>query len=93
MIGYAVNEVFNQRKVEYLPVADLMYGQQKGIALGSVFRLTENALLANLENLVKAYPEIFQINETAGINQLYRQERNVESIKFLRKHYQPAITR
>jgi hypothetical protein len=91
LIGYAVNEVFNQRKVEYLPIADLMYGQENGIALGSAFRLTESALLAKLENLVKAYPDIFQINETAGINQLYRQNRNAVSLDFLRKHYQPAI--
>lgn len=90
LIGYAVNEVFNQRKVEYLPFADLMYGQKNGVALGSVFRLTENALLAKLENLVKAYPKIFQINETAGINQLYRQDCNAMSLDFLRKHYQPA---
>jgi hypothetical protein len=91
LIGYAANEVFNQRKVENLPIADLMYGQENGIALGSVFRLTENALLAKLENLVKAYPNIFQINETSGINQLYRQDRNAVSLDFLRQHYQPAI--
>jgi len=91
LIGYAANEVFNQRKVENLPIADLMYGQKNGIALGSVFRLTENALLAKLENLVKAYPNIFQINETSGINQLYRQDRNAVSLDFLRQHYQPAI--
>jgi hypothetical protein len=90
LIGYAVNEVFNQRKVENLPIADLMYGQKNGIALGGIFRLTESALLAKLENLVKAYPNIFQINETAGINQLYRQELDVVSLEFLRKHYQPA---
>jgi len=90
LIGFAVNEIFNQRKVEYLPIADLMYGQKNGVALGSVFRLTESALLAKLENLVKAYPNIFQINETAGINQLYRQDRDVVSLEFLRKHYQPA---
>lgn len=91
LIGYAVNEVFNQRNVEYMPIADLMYGQKNGIALGSIFRLTESALLAKLENLVKTYPNIFQINETAGINQLYRQDFNVVSLDFLRKHYQAAI--
>jgi hypothetical protein len=91
LIGYAVNEVFNQRKVENLPIADLMYGQKNEIALGSVFRLTESALLAKLENLVKAYPNIFQINETSGINQLYRQDHNAVSLDFLRQHYQSAI--
>lgn len=90
VIGYAVNEVFNQRQVEALPINDLMYGQKYGVAIGSVFRLTESALLAKLENLVKAYPAIFQINETAGINQLYRIDNSVLSLDFLRHYYQPT---
>jgi len=90
LIGYAANEIFNQRQTETLPIADLMYGQKSGIALGSVFRLTESALLAKLENLVKAYPNIFQINETAGVNQLYRQDSTTESLTFLRHYYQPT---
>ncbi|NOT13100.1 MAG: DUF4007 family protein [Methylococcaceae bacterium] len=89
LIGYAANEIFNQRQTEYLPIADLMYGPKNGIALGSVFRLTESALLAKLENLVKAYPNIFQINETAGVNQLYRQDSKTESLTFLRHYYKP----
>jgi Protein of unknown function (DUF4007) len=88
VIGYAVNEVFNQRQVEILSITDLMYGQKYGVALGSVFRLTESGLLAKLETLVKAYPTLFQINETAGINQLYRIDRNALSQDFLRHHYQ-----
>lgn len=90
LIGYAANELFNQRQTETLPIADLMYGPKFGVALGSVFRLTESALLAKLEDLVKAYPNIFQINETAGINQLYRQESTTESLTFLRHYYQPT---
>jgi Protein of unknown function (DUF4007) len=90
LIGYAANEIFNQQQTETLPIADLMYGQKNGIALGSVFRLTESALLAKLEDLVKAYPNIFQINETAGINQLYRQNSTTESLTFLRHYYQPT---
>lgn len=88
LIGYAANKIFNQRQTEYLLVSDLMYGPKNGIALGSVFRLTESALLAKLENLVKAYPNIFQINETAGVNQLYRQDNTTESLTFLRHYYQ-----
>jgi hypothetical protein len=90
VIGFATNEVFNQRCVETMPINDLMYGKKHGIAIGSVFRLTENALLAKLENLVTAYPAIFQINETADINQLYRNDNNVSSLDFLRHYYQPA---
>jgi hypothetical protein len=88
VIGYATNEVFNQRAVDVLPISDLMYGQKYGVALGSVFRLTESALLAKLENLVKKYPDIFKIDETAGIHQLSRLNNNkMESLDFLRHHY------
>jgi hypothetical protein len=89
VIGFATNEIFNQRQVEILPVNDLMYGQKYGVAIGSVFRLTESALLAKLENLVKRYPAVFQINETAGINQLYRIDSSILSLNFLCDHYQP----
>jgi len=87
IIGYAVNEVFNHRQVKTLPIHDLMHGQKYSIALGSVFRLTESALLAKLENLVKAYPDIFLINETAGIYQLYRTNNRLSSLAFLHDHY------
>jgi len=90
VIGYATNEVLSQRRINTIPINDLMYGQNYGVAIGSVFRLTESALLAKLENLVAAYPAIFQINETAGINQLYRIDSSVSSLNFLRDHYQPT---
>lgn len=82
--------MFNLRRVEALPINDLMYGHNNNVALGSVFRLTESALLAKLENLVQAYPAIFQINETAGINQLYRSDNSVSSLAFLHRYYQAA---
>ena len=91
LIGYATNEILNQRRIETLPINDLMYGQNHGIAIGGVFRLTENALLAKLENLVTAYPKVFQINETAGLNQLFRTDNTVSSLDFLRDHYQPTV--
>lgn len=88
VLGFAINEVFNHRKVPSLPIADLMYGEKQGIAVGSVFRLTESELLAKFERLVERYPNIFQINETAGINQLFRNKKDVESLSFLRYHYE-----
>ncbi len=88
VIGYATNEIFNQRKTNMLPISELMYGQKHGVALGSVFRLTESALIAKLENLVKKYPAVLRIDETAGIHQLYRQDNSKSSLDFLRHHYQ-----
>ena len=92
LVGFAVNEILNQRQIDTILVSDLMYGEKQGIALGSIFRLTENGLLAKLESLVKTYPSIFQINETAGVNQLYRKQSNTESFQFLRHYYQTEMT-
>ena len=88
VIGYASNEMFNQRQVEVLPISDLMYGQKYACALGSVFRLTESALLAKLENLVKKYPVDFRLDETAGIHQLSRINNSKSSLDFLHHYYQ-----
>lgn len=88
IIGFAVNELLNQRRLNTLPISELMYGQKYGVALGSLFRLTESALIAKLERLIKKYPTVFQINETAGINQLYRSDSHITSLQFLSDHYQ-----
>ena len=86
IIGYAVNEVFKHRNLNVLPIHDLMYGQKYDIALGSVFRLTESALLAKLEDLVKLYPNDFQLNETAGLHNLHKISDKT-SIDILKAHY------
>ena len=86
IVGYAVNEVFNKREITVLPIHDLMHGQKRGIALGSVFRLTESALLAKLEDLVGLYPNDFQLNETAGLHQLHKLTDKA-SIAFLKDYY------
>lgn len=92
VIGFAVNEIFNVHGAVSLPIATLMYGDKYGIALGSVFRLTESALLAKLERLVQAYPAVFQINETAGVHQLFRNGPAIDSLAFLHGHYAGAAS-
>lgn len=87
VIGYATNEVFNQRNAIALPISDLMYGEKYSIAIGGVFRLTESALLAKLEQLVVRYPHVFQLRESAGIHQLYRNDNSMTSLDFLSHHY------
>ncbi len=88
VFAFAVNEVFNQRKTPSLPIADLMYGEKSGVGVGSVFRLTEADLMAKLEHLVAHYPTHFNINETAGMNQLFREDTVINSLEFLRNHYE-----
>ncbi len=88
IFAFAVNEVFNHRQVTTLPIADLMYGESYGVAIGGIFRLTEADLIAQCERLVKRYPQIFSINETAGINQLFRHTDTHDSLSFLQHHYE-----
>ena len=72
ILGFAVLELFEALGESQLPVADLMYGPAGYPALGAVFRLSEGALLAKLERLVREMPDVFAFRETAGIHQLYR---------------------
>ena len=70
-IGFAVTDLCNSLNVRQLPIEQLMYGEGWAPALGAVFRLTEDSLLAKLELLVREMSGTFAIRETAGIHQLY----------------------
>jgi hypothetical protein len=89
IFGFAVNELFNQTVNATIPIKTLMHGEKYGVALGSVFRLTENALINLIEQLVVQYPS-FQLNETAGLHQLYRIEK-LDSMTFLNQHYHGKV--
>lgn len=86
ILGYAITELFQSKNTEILPVEDLMYSRDNYPAPGAVFRLTEIDLLTKLEKLVEYIPGAFQINETAGIHQLF-QLQAIEPIEFLERHY------
>jgi len=88
VFAFAVNEIFNQHKTPSLSIVDLMYGDSLGVGIGSVFRLTEADLMAKLERLVSHYPSYFNINETAGMNQLFRENSSINSLEFLRNYYE-----
>ncbi|MEI7840817.1 MAG: DUF4007 family protein [Methylococcaceae bacterium] len=85
VFGFAVNELFNQMNLVSMPIKTLMYGEKNSVALGSIFRLTENALIQLIEQLVAHYP-IFQLSETAGLHQFFRHEKT-DSLTFLNRHY------
>ncbi len=70
-----------------LPVEDLMYSKDNYPAIGSVFRLTENDLVAKLERLVEFIPYIFDIRDTAGQHQIYLSEK-IDPIEFVTQHYE-----
>jgi hypothetical protein len=86
VIGFAVSQLFSARSSDVLPVDELMYGQSEFPAIGAVFRLTEQGLLAKLEELVRLLPGFYQLNETAGVHQLY-QLQPVDPMMYLERHY------
>ncbi|MDP7445146.1 MAG: DUF4007 family protein [Candidatus Poseidoniia archaeon] len=86
IFGFAVAELFNTRADNMLPIESLMYSNEVYPAVGSVFRLTENALLRHLESLIREMPGNFEIRETAGIHQIYKLS-DIDPITFLKNHY------
>ena len=87
VLGFAVCEMFKMKQTSAIPVEDLMYSRHHYPAIGSVFRLTENHLVAKLERLVQLSPEIFDLRDTAGQHQMYC-SGVIESITFVEQHYQ-----
>lgn len=53
-----------------IPVRELLYGTGWA-APGAIFRLNEEGLMAALNQVLERYPGIYEVRETAGLNQLY----------------------
>ena len=87
VVGFAINDIFNQLNVKQLPIEELMYSYKQGVSVGAVFRLTENALLAKLELLEKKYPNDYKLDETAGIHQFHRLNDSIDSLQLLKQYY------
>ena len=83
---YAIADLFLKRNLETIPIEELMYSRNGFVAPGLLFRLTENALLTKLEQLVNYIPGVFKLDDTAGVHQLYRLHE-FEPFKYLEKHY------
>jgi len=89
ILGFAVCEMFAMKQTTTIPIEDFMYSKDNYPAIGSVFRLTENDLVAKLEKLVGFIPNIFDIRDTAGQHQLYM-SKNIDPIAFVKQHYDNA---
>ena len=92
IIGYAVLSLMNYRGLQSLPLDDLMYSRDDYTAIGAVFRLSENALIKKLEELISLTPGIFEIRDTAGIYQLYLLQ-NKEPEDMLNNYYKPVSSK
>ncbi len=90
ILGFAVAQLLEQRKVKAIPVEELMYSRDDYPAPGAIFRLTENDLITKLERLVDYIPDIFDIRETAGIHQLYL-VNGCPAHEFLVRHYADSL--
>ena len=86
IFGYAVLEYMHALKLNQTPIEELMYSRVGVASPGAVFRLSENSLITKLEELSQAFPENFELRETAGIHQFYILE-SITPEKMLDKYY------
>lgn len=86
IFGFAVAQLFDATGQPNLPIERLMRSDGILAAPGSVFRLTEECLIAKLEELIKQHPGLFELRETAGVHQVYRLAQ-LEPLSLLRRYY------
>lgn len=86
IFGFAVAQLMEERDLTDIPIEDLMYSKGDFTALGSVFRLTESDLITKLELVIKYIPNIFKIDETAGMHRLFR-IKAVDPMSYIKEHY------
>ena len=87
ILGFAVLQLFAAKGTGVIPIEDLMYSRDEFPAPGSVFRLTEVDLVTKLESLVTYLPGFLEINETAGLHQLFL-VKELDAVSCLEKHYE-----
>lgn len=88
ILGYAVLSLMNFRGLKSMPLDDLMYSRDDYTAVGAVFRLSENALIQKLEDLIELVPGAFEIRDTAGIYQFYLLQNKAPEV-LLSQYYRP----
>ena len=86
ILAYAIAEMFAHRGEPNLPVEHLMRSDGVLAAPGSVFRLTEECLIAKLEEMIAWQPGRLELRENAGIHELYRLD-DLAPLEILQHHY------
>lgn len=87
IIGFALSQIFEAKEAKSLPVEQLIYSRELNASIGSVFRLPENNALALIERAIDLLPGYFNINESAGIHQVYK-DQDFQALDYLRAYYQ-----
>ncbi|MXY90046.1 MAG: DUF4007 family protein [Gammaproteobacteria bacterium] len=89
IVGFALLQLLECRGVQVLPLDDILQSTDGYVSPGTIFRLTEAGLMSKLEELVNAYPRIFDLRESAGLRHLFLR-RELPAIDLLKTYYQQA---
>lgn len=90
IIGYAIASLFEATGSDTIALEDLMYGKTDFPAPGAIFNLSEAAFVAQLD-LLKQYNGGFSLQESAGINLLYRnKDEDIKPNDFLKNYFAKA---
>ena len=90
ILGFAITQLFEAKGEDVIPIEDLMYSRDDFPAPGAVFRVTEVDFVTKLEKLVDYLPGVYEINETAGIHQVFRVKR-IDPMEYIERHYLSAV--
>lgn len=71
VLGFAILQWLDNDYKAIVPLGDLIYTNNNTVSISSIFRMTEEAFIVKLEQLVRNYPSYFSFRETAGLRQLY----------------------
>lgn len=92
IFAFSVAQLFKSRskdqdrEITELNIEELLRSKEGYAAPGCVFRLTEIDLMNKLEDLVNYIPNIFEIRETAGLQQIYK-VGDIEPEDYLKAYY------
>lgn len=87
VVGFAMAQIFKERKVVSIPIEELIYSTNNWPALGSIFRLSENQTIALIEEVTSIRPELYEVRESAGIHQVYQVAESIKPSIFLEDYY------
>ena len=87
IVGFALAQIFETRQMTTIPVEELIYSQDGWVAIGAVFRTTESQTLALIEEAIRFIPGKFEINESAGIHQVYKLD-DVSPLEYLKQYFE-----
>lgn len=84
--AFAVAEIFEELDLPSISVEQIVHSDGKVASPGSVFRLSEEGVVAKIEEMISWQPKVYELRSTAGLNQVYRLQKT-EPLEVLKKHY------